>query len=132
MILLMCSWIQFATILYFWSPSSSSLFFDWENLNKYFYFFGVICQFKLFSSSWFNLGKRYLLKKSIYSRLFNFMEYKFIVFFLTMTWWFSGFLWVYCYVPFFASHFFLIWIFSLWLLIRLDKGLSILLVFSNN
>ena len=89
----------------------------------------VIGLFKLSTWSWFNFGMWYLYKKlSISFTLFNFMEYRFLWYELMILWVASMSVVIF---PF-SFLILLIWMFSLCLLISLNKGLSILLGFSNN
>ena len=89
----------------------------------------VIGLFKLSTWSWFNFGMWYLYKKlSISFTLFNFMEYRFLWYELMILWVASVSVVIF---PF-SFLILLISMFSLCLLISLNKSLSVLLGFSNN
>ena len=89
----------------------------------------VIGQFHLLIYSWFIFSKWYLSRKlSISFKFSNFAEYRFSKYDL-MIFWISSVSVVMSPISFLIL---LIWIFSLCLLVSLDKGLPILLVFLKN
>lgn len=88
---------------------------------------GYIGLFKLVKWSWINFDKLYLLRKlSIYLRLSNLMEYRFLKYVLLTLWVFC----VSCFEPLFIFMF-LMWDFSLFS-INLAKVLLIWLIISKN
>ena len=89
---------------------------------------GIIGLFQLFIWCWFNFGKWYLWRKlSISFRFSNFVEKRFLKYDLKTL----GISLVSVFTTPFLFLILLIWIFSLCLVVNLDKGLSFLLIFSK-
>ena len=89
---------------------------------------GVIGLFKLYLFSWFNFGIGTYPKLSIYFTFSNFVEYRFSKYDLVILCISSVSVVMF---PF-SFLILIIWMLSLWLLVSLDKGLSIWLIFLKN
>ena len=111
------------------NPSGPELFVAGRLFMAAFSSLRVIGPFRLFIWSWFNFGSCYVSRKLPMSPDFPIL---FSISFCIRIWWVVFVSWDYVVMSPFSFLILLIWIQFLCPLVRLAKGLSILLIFSKN